>query len=80
MAKSAPDGYTFLAPAAGVLTNAMIKTRLPYKEEDLVPVALLAVSPSVIVVPADSPVKDLKEPGCERQRRKEPEFRHGRHR
>lgn len=60
VAKSAPDGYTFLAPAAGVITNAMIKARLPYKEQDLVPVALLAVSPSVIVVPADSPIKDLK--------------------
>lgn len=60
VAKSAPDGYTFLAPAAGVLTNAMIKAHLPYKEEDLVPVAMLAVSPSVIVVPADSPIKDLK--------------------
>jgi tripartite-type tricarboxylate transporter receptor subunit TctC len=60
VAKSAPDGYTFLAPAAGVITNAMIKAHLPYKEQDLVPVALLAVSPSVIVVPADSPIKDLK--------------------
>jgi len=60
VAKSAPDGYTFLAPAAGVVTNAMIKSHMPYKEEDLVPVALLAVSPSVIVVPADSPIKDLK--------------------
>ena len=33
---------------------------MPYKEDDLVPVAMLAVSPSVIVVPADSPIKDLK--------------------
>jgi tripartite-type tricarboxylate transporter receptor subunit TctC len=60
VAKSAPDGYTFLAPAAGVITNGMIKAHLPYKEQDLVPVAMLAVSPSVIVVPADSPIKDLK--------------------
>jgi tripartite-type tricarboxylate transporter receptor subunit TctC len=60
VAKSAPDGYTFLAPAAGVITNAMIKSRMPYKEEDLVPVVMMAVSPSVIVVPADSPIKDLK--------------------
>lgn len=60
VAKSAPDGYTFLTPAAGIVTNAMIKTRMPFKEEDLVPVAMLAVSPSVIVVPADSPIKDLK--------------------
>jgi len=60
VAKSAPDGYTFLAPAAGVVTNAMIKPRMPYKEDDLVPVAMMAVSPSVIVVPADSPIRDLK--------------------
>ncbi len=60
VAKSAPDGYTFLAPAGGVITNAMIKAHLPYKEQDLVPVSMLAVSPSVIVVPADSPIKDLK--------------------
>jgi len=60
VAKAAPDGYTFLTPAAGVLTNAMIKTRMPYKEEDLVPVAMMAVSPSIIVVLPDSPIKDLK--------------------
>ncbi len=60
VAKSAPDGYTFLTPAGGVVTNAMIKTRMPYKEEDLVPVAMMAVSPSIIVVPFDSPIKDLK--------------------
>ncbi|WP_427911596.1 tripartite tricarboxylate transporter substrate binding protein [Ramlibacter sp. MMS24-I3-19] len=61
VAKAAPDGYTFLAPAAGVITNAMIKKSMPYKEDDLVPVALMAVSPSVIVVPPDSPIKDLKD-------------------
>lgn len=60
VAKALPDGYTFLTPAGGVITNALIKTKMPYKEEDLVPVAMMAVSPSVIVVPADSPVKDLK--------------------
>lgn len=61
VAKSAPDGYTFLAPAAGVITNAMIKKAMPYKEDDLIPVVFMALSPSVIVVPADSPVKDLKD-------------------
>ncbi|WP_394792523.1 tripartite tricarboxylate transporter substrate binding protein [Rhodoferax sp.] len=60
VAKAAPDGYTFLTPAAGVVTNAMIRPKMPYKEEHLVPVAMMAVSPSVIVVPADSPIKDLK--------------------
>ncbi|MBV8501586.1 MAG: tripartite tricarboxylate transporter substrate binding protein [Paucibacter sp.] len=60
VAKSAPDGYTFLAPAAGVMTNFMIRSHMSYKETDLVPVVMMAVSPSVIVVPADSPIKDLK--------------------
>jgi len=60
VAKASPDGYTFLAPAGGVITNAMIKAKMPYREEDLVPVAMMAVSPSVIVVSADSPIKDLK--------------------
>ena len=60
VAKAAPDGYTFLTPAAGIITNAMIKAHMPFKESDLVPVAMMAVSPSVIVVPADSPIKDLK--------------------
>ena len=60
VAKSAPDGYTFLTPAAGVITNALIKTRMPYAEDDLVPVVMMAVSPSVVVVPGDSGIKDLK--------------------
>ena len=61
VAKSAPDGYTFLAPAGGVITNAMIKKSMPYQEDELVPIVMMAVSPSVIVVPADSPIKDLKD-------------------
>jgi tripartite-type tricarboxylate transporter receptor subunit TctC len=60
VAKSAPDGYTFLAPAGGIITNPLIKQHMPYKDGDLTPVALLAVSPSVIVVPVDSPYRDLK--------------------
>ena len=60
VAKSAPDGYTFLAPAGGIITNPLIKARMPYAPDALVPVVLAAVSPSVIVVAADSPYKDLK--------------------
>jgi tripartite-type tricarboxylate transporter receptor subunit TctC len=60
VAKAAPDGYTFLAPAAGVITNPLIRAHVNYREDDLLPVVLMAVSPSVIVVPPDSPIKDLK--------------------
>ena len=60
VAKAAPDGYTFLAPAAGVITLPMIRAHVNYQETDLLPVVMMAVSPSVIVVPPDSPIKDLK--------------------
>ncbi|MBS0450596.1 MAG: tripartite tricarboxylate transporter substrate binding protein [Proteobacteria bacterium] len=60
VAKSAPDGYTFLISAAGVISNSMIR-KVPYKDSDLVPVAMVGLAPSVIVAPADAPYKDLKE-------------------
>ena len=60
VAKSAPDGYTFLISAAGVVSNSMIR-KVPYKDTDLVPVAMIALAPSVVVAPADAPYKDLKE-------------------
>jgi len=61
VAKSAPDGYTFLVSAAGVISNSMIKKNMPYKDSDLVPVAMIGLAPSVVLVPADAPYKDLKE-------------------
>ena len=59
-ARAAPDGYTFLISSAGVISNSMIR-KVPYKDSDLVPVAMIGLAPSVIVVPANSPYKDLKE-------------------
>ena len=61
VAKSPSDGYTFFVSAGGIITNPMIKKSMPYKEGDLVPVALLAVSPSIIVVPPDSTIKNLRD-------------------
>jgi tripartite-type tricarboxylate transporter receptor subunit TctC len=62
VAKSAPDGYTFYAGAAGgVVTIPMLRNSMPYKQDDLVPVGMMAVSPSIIVVNADSPIQDFKE-------------------
>lgn len=60
-AKSAPDGYTFLVSAAGVISNSMIKKNLPYKDSDLTPVVMIGLAPSVVLVAADAPYKDLKE-------------------
>lgn len=62
VAKSAPDGYTFYAGAAGgIVTIPMLRSNMPYKQEDLVPVGMMAVSPSIIVVNADSPIQNFKD-------------------
>ena len=62
VAKSAPDGYTFYAGAAGgVVTIPMLRNNMPYKPEDLVPVGMMAVSPSIIVVNSDSPILNFKD-------------------
>jgi tripartite-type tricarboxylate transporter receptor subunit TctC len=61
VAKSAPDGYTFLISAAGVISNSMIKKNMPFQDSDLVPVAMIGLAPSVIVVSPNSPYKTLKD-------------------
>ncbi|MBG9386845.1 tripartite tricarboxylate transporter substrate binding protein [Caenimonas aquaedulcis] len=61
VSKAAPDGYTFLISAAGVISNSMIKKTMPYKDSDLVPVAMIGLAPSVVLVPADAPYNNLKE-------------------
>ena len=61
VARAAPDGYTFLIGAAGVITNSMLLKNLPYADSDLVPVGMIAVAPSTIVVNPSVPAKDMKE-------------------
>lgn len=61
VAQSAPDGYTFLISAAGVISNSMIKKNNPYKDSELTPVVMIGLSPSVIVVSSKSNYKNLKE-------------------
>ena len=61
VAKSKADGYTFLIGSAGLITNSLIRKDMPYKDEDLVPVGMIAVAPSVIVVHPSVPAKNLKE-------------------
>ena len=61
VAKSAPDGYTFLISAAGVISNHMIKKSMPFKEGDLVPVAMIALAPSIIVAPPNATYNNLRE-------------------
>ena len=61
VAKAKPDGYTWLIGAAGVVTNSIPRTDMPYADTDLIPVGMIAVAPSVIVVHPSVPANNLKE-------------------
>jgi tripartite-type tricarboxylate transporter receptor subunit TctC len=61
VAKAAPDGYTFLIGAAGVITNGMLLKNLSYVDSDLEPVGMIAVAPSIIVVNPSVPASNMKE-------------------
>ena len=47
--------------AAGTITNSLLAEKIPYSESDLVPVGMIAVSPSVIVVHPSAPFDNLNE-------------------
>ncbi|CCE05312.1 conserved exported hypothetical protein [Bradyrhizobium sp. STM 3843] len=57
---SAPDGYTLMVVASGHPTNPFLYPKLPYDTfKDFTPVTLLASSPNILLVRADSPYKTL---------------------
>lgn len=62
VAKAVPDGHTLLAITLSHAANATLFPKAAYDlRRDLRPVALLAGSPMLIVVPAASPVRTLKD-------------------
>ena len=57
---SAPDGYTLIVVASGHATNPFLYPKLPYDTfKGFTSVSLLASSPNILVVKADSPFKTL---------------------
>lgn len=61
-AKSAGDGYTILAGSSGPVTVAPLFQTTPYDpERDLMPVAMMGLSPYVLVTAPDFPAKDAAE-------------------
>jgi tripartite-type tricarboxylate transporter receptor subunit TctC len=62
-AKSPPDGYTILL--SSIATHALspnLYSRVPYDPvRDFAPITLLGIAPTVLVVPADLPAKNLQE-------------------
>lgn len=61
VARSPADGYTYLVGSNGTVTNSLIRSDQPYKDDMLTPVALLSITPSVIVANPSNPAKDLKD-------------------
>jgi tripartite-type tricarboxylate transporter receptor subunit TctC len=60
LATSAPDGYTLIVVASGHATNPFLYPKIPYDTfKDFTPISLLASSPNILVVRADSPFKTL---------------------
>lgn len=63
VAKSAPDGYTLLMGTVGThAINATLFKKLSYDPlKDFAPVALVGYTPTLLVVPANSPANSLKD-------------------
>jgi len=63
VARAAPDGYTFLLGAAGVLSqNQTLYKHPPYNSmTDFAPVGLIALTPAILVARPNFPANDLRE-------------------
>ena len=63
VAKSVPDGTTFLhVPAGNITINATLIRDMPFNwERDFVPVTMIATAPNLLAVHPSVPAKNLKE-------------------
>lgn len=61
-ARQPADGYTFVVGNLGPVAVNPLISKVPYSmEKDFVPVALTAVGANILVVPANSPYKNLQD-------------------
>src|SRR3954465_1083022 len=60
IATSPPDGHNLIMVASGHATNPFLYSKIPYDTfKDFSPISLLASSPNILLVRADSPFKSL---------------------
>jgi tripartite-type tricarboxylate transporter receptor subunit TctC len=60
LVNASPDGYTLIVVASGHATNPFLYAKLPYDTfKDFTPISLLASSPNILLVRADSPYRTL---------------------
>lgn len=61
VARAQPDGYTLIMGAINHAINASLYENLPYDQlRDLTPVSMVAITPNMLVVPADSPINSVQ--------------------
>ena len=62
VAREKPDGYTLLVTATQHVIYPALQPKLPYDpKKDFSNIAILALAPNVLLVPATSPVNNVKE-------------------
>ena len=62
VAKAKPDGYTLLMGAPGpIIFNHALNAKLPYEPQDFTPISFVSISPLVLLVNANNPVKSVQE-------------------
>lgn len=60
LVQSPPDGYALIMVASGHATNPFLYPKIPYDTfKDFTPISLLASSPNILLVHADSPFKSV---------------------
>lgn len=61
-AKATPDGYTLLFAQNGLAISTAANPKLPFNgETDLVPIVMVAATPHILVVPVNSPARNVQE-------------------
>ncbi|MCK9914326.1 tripartite tricarboxylate transporter substrate binding protein [Microbacteriaceae bacterium K1510] len=61
VAKAAPNGYTLLYTSPAYAINPTLYQHLPFKQDDLEPVAIVAAAPLVLAVHPSIPANNAKE-------------------
>ena len=59
VARAAADGYTMLYDATPYSINPHLFAKLPYLPDALQPLALVSLTPNILIVPANSPLKSI---------------------